>query len=68
MKTKGGSEFSMKPWIEHCRRLTFLLRLRSVKMVGLFLVTTIGIAVLVDLWALFDIRRGLDMVTSLYKE
>lgn len=37
----------------------------SVKMVGLFLVLTIGIAVLVDLWALFDIRRGLDMVQYL---
>lgn len=36
----------------------------SVKMVGLFLVAAIGIAVLVDLWSLFDIRRGLEMVTS----
>ncbi|KAG0179181.1 hypothetical protein DFQ28_002385 [Apophysomyces sp. BC1034] len=33
----------------------------SVKMVGLFLVLTIGIAVLVDLWNLLDIRRGLTM-------
>ncbi|SAL96727.1 hypothetical protein [Absidia glauca] len=33
----------------------------SVKMVGLFLVAAIGIAVLVDLWSLFDIRRGLEM-------
>jgi dolichyl-phosphate-mannose--protein O-mannosyl transferase len=34
----------------------------SVKMVGLFLVAAIGVAVLVDLWSLFDIRRGLEMV------
>ncbi|CAO3651446.1 unnamed protein product [Cunninghamella echinulata] len=33
----------------------------SVKMVGLLLVAVIGICVLVDLWALLDIRRGLDM-------
>ncbi|KAI9258774.1 O-mannosyltransferase [Phascolomyces articulosus] len=33
----------------------------SVKMVGLFVVTTIGICVLVDLWGLLDIKRGLTM-------
>lgn len=35
-------------------------------MVGLLLVAVIGIAVLVDLWALLDIRRGLDMVIDIY--
>ena len=34
----------------------------SVKLVGLFVVTTIGICVLVDLWELMDIKRGLTMV------
>ncbi|OBZ91120.1 Dolichyl-phosphate-mannose--protein mannosyltransferase 4 [Choanephora cucurbitarum] len=33
----------------------------SVKMVGLFLVALIGIAVICDLWNLLDIRRGLTM-------
>ncbi|KAG2215490.1 hypothetical protein INT45_012085 [Circinella minor] len=33
----------------------------SVKLVGLFVVTTIGICVLVDLWELMDIKRGLTM-------
>ncbi|ORX55154.1 family 39 glycosyltransferase [Hesseltinella vesiculosa] len=33
----------------------------SIKMVGLFVVTAIGISVLVDLWALLDIQRGLTM-------
>ena len=36
----------------------------SVKMVGLFLVALIGIAVICDLWNLLDIRRGLTMVSS----
>ncbi|CAG8457563.1 10972_t:CDS:10 [Ambispora gerdemannii] len=33
----------------------------SVKMVGLFTFATIGVAVLVDLWELLDIQRGLTM-------
>ncbi|KAF9163839.1 hypothetical protein DFQ26_002095 [Actinomortierella ambigua] len=33
----------------------------SVKMVGLFTVATVGMAVLYDLWNLLDIRRGLKM-------
>ena len=33
------------------------------KMVGLFTVACIGIAVLFDLWELLDIRRGLSMVS-----
>ncbi|CDH58914.1 glycosyltransferase family 39 protein [Lichtheimia corymbifera JMRC:FSU:9682] len=33
----------------------------SVKMVGLFVVATIGVCVLVDLWDLMDIKRGLTM-------
>ncbi|GAB5591503.1 Dolichyl-phosphate-mannose--protein mannosyltransferase 4 [Umbelopsis nana] len=33
----------------------------SVKMVGLFLVAAIGLAVLSDLWSLMDIKRGLEM-------
>ncbi|KAI8141824.1 glycosyltransferase family 39 protein [Fennellomyces sp. T-0311] len=33
----------------------------SVKLVGLFVVATIGICVLVDLWELLDIKRGLTM-------
>ncbi|RUS30488.1 glycosyltransferase family 39 protein [Jimgerdemannia flammicorona] len=33
----------------------------SVKMVGLLLIATIGVAVLYDLWNLLDIRRGLTM-------
>lgn len=35
----------------------------SVKMVGLFVVATIGVCVLVDLWDLMDIKRGLTMVS-----
>ncbi|KAK9765558.1 Dolichyl-phosphate-mannose--protein mannosyltransferase 4 [Basidiobolus ranarum] len=33
----------------------------SVKMVGLFVVGLVGISVLVDLWRLLDVRRGLTM-------
>ncbi|KAI9322162.1 glycosyltransferase family 39 protein [Dichotomocladium elegans] len=33
----------------------------SVKMVGLFVVASIGVCVLVDLWELLDINRGLSM-------
>ncbi|KAF9365882.1 hypothetical protein BGX34_007831, partial [Mortierella sp. NVP85] len=33
----------------------------NVKMVGLFTVATIGVAVIWDLWVLLDIRRGLTM-------
>ncbi|ORZ03032.1 putative PMT4-dolichyl-phosphate-mannose--protein O-mannosyltransferase [Syncephalastrum racemosum] len=33
----------------------------SVKLVGLFVVGSIGVCVLVDLWALLDIKRGLSM-------
>jgi len=38
----------------------------SVKMVGLFTVMTIGVAVLIDLWNLLDIERGLSMVRLLF--
>lgn len=34
-------------------------------MVGLFVVATIGVCVLVDLWDLMDIKRGLTMVSWL---
>ena len=33
-----------------------------VKMVGLFTVATVGIATLIDLWELLDIKRGHSMV------
>ncbi|KAL0087197.1 glycosyltransferase family 39 protein [Phycomyces blakesleeanus] len=33
----------------------------SVKMVGLFIVATVGVSVLVDLWGLLDLQRGLSM-------
>lgn len=36
----------------------------SCKMVGLFTFLTVGTAVLVDLWGLMDIRRGLSMVSA----
>ena len=35
---------------------------RSVKMVGLFIVGSIGVAVVVDLWNLLDVRNGLLLV------
>ncbi|KAJ1565233.1 hypothetical protein HK096_003889 [Nowakowskiella sp. JEL0078] len=35
--------------------------LKSVKLVGLFTVATVGIAVITDLWRLMDIRRGLSL-------
>ncbi|ORZ25921.1 Dolichyl-phosphate-mannose-protein mannosyltransferase-domain-containing protein [Absidia repens] len=54
-------EFSSSWWIWLVATGVNMALTLSVKMVGLFLVATIGIAVLVDLWALFDIRRGLDM-------
>ncbi|KAI8097247.1 O-mannosyltransferase [Halteromyces radiatus] len=54
-------EFSSKWWFWLIATGINMALTLSVKMVGLFLVVTIGIAVLVDLWSLFDIRRGLDM-------
>jgi dolichyl-phosphate-mannose-protein mannosyltransferase len=35
----------------------------GVKMVGLFMVGTIGIAVVIDLWKILDIKRGLTNVS-----
>jgi dolichyl-phosphate-mannose-protein mannosyltransferase len=37
----------------------------SVKMVGLFLVAAIGLAVVSDLWSLMDVKRGLELVNIL---
>ncbi|KAI9098296.1 Dolichyl-phosphate-mannose-protein mannosyltransferase-domain-containing protein [Phlyctochytrium arcticum] len=39
----------------------FLACTTGVKMVGLFTVAAIGVAVLIDLWNLLDIRRGLSL-------
>ncbi|KAJ3388379.1 hypothetical protein HDU84_009813 [Entophlyctis sp. JEL0112] len=41
--------------------LVFLLICFRIKMVGLFTIGVIGIAVLVDLWRILDIERGLTM-------
>lgn len=35
----------------------------SVKMVGLFLVAAIGLAVVLDLWGMMDFKRGLELVS-----
>jgi dolichyl-phosphate-mannose-protein mannosyltransferase len=36
----------------------------GVKMVGLFVVVSVGICVLVELWELLNIEKGLSMVIS----
>jgi dolichyl-phosphate-mannose--protein O-mannosyl transferase len=35
----------------------------QVKMVGLFLVASVGIATVIDLWELSDLKRGLSLVS-----
>ncbi|OZJ04054.1 hypothetical protein BZG36_03562 [Bifiguratus adelaidae] len=54
-------EFTFEWWGWLISSGVFMALTTSVKMVGLFLVATIGIAVLVDLWTLLDIRRGLTV-------
>lgn len=54
-------EYSMEWWGWLCGCGTFMALTLSVKMVGLFTVGLIGIAVLWDLWGKMDIRRGLTM-------
>ncbi|RIA96567.1 glycosyltransferase family 39 protein [Glomus cerebriforme] len=54
-------EFSNEWWIWLVTSGVSLGLTISVKMVGLFTVMTIGVAVLIDLWNLLDIKRGLTM-------
>ncbi|RGB36070.1 glycosyltransferase family 39 protein [Rhizophagus diaphanus] len=54
-------EFSNEWWIWLVASGVSLGLTIGVKMVGLFTVMTIGVAVLVDLWNLLDINRGLTM-------
>ncbi|KAI8379726.1 glycosyltransferase family 39 protein [Radiomyces spectabilis] len=54
-------EFSGSWWFWLFATGTTMALTLSVKMVGLFLVAAIGISVLVDLWELFDLKRGLSM-------
>ncbi|CAI2185386.1 19719_t:CDS:2 [Funneliformis geosporum] len=55
-------EFSNEWWLWLVASGVFLGLTASVKMVGLFTVMTIGVAVLIDLWNLLDIERGLTMI------
>ncbi|CAG8562246.1 1640_t:CDS:10 [Funneliformis caledonium] len=55
-------EFSNEWWFWLVTSGVFLGLTTSVKMVGLFTVMTIGVAVLIDLWNLLDIERGLTMI------
>lgn len=43
----------------------FLSLTISCKMVGLFAFMTVGFAVVLDLWQLLDVRRGLSIVRAL---
>ncbi|KAF0357977.1 glycosyltransferase family 39 protein [Gigaspora margarita] len=54
-------EFSNEWWFWMIASGVTLGLTLSVKLVGLFTVLTIGIAVIVDLWNLLDIKRGLTM-------
>ncbi|KAG0343686.1 hypothetical protein BG004_005079 [Podila humilis] len=59
-KTRNNP-FSQSWWFWLVATGFFIGMTTSVKMVGLFTVATIGIAVLFDLWELLDIRRKLTM-------
>ncbi|KAG9303275.1 hypothetical protein G9A89_013601 [Geosiphon pyriformis] len=54
-------EFSREWWVWLITTGVLLSLTASVKMVGLFTVATIGVAVVYDLWELLDIQRGLTM-------
>ncbi|GBB86163.1 hypothetical protein RclHR1_01260034 [Rhizophagus clarus] len=54
-------EFSNEWWVWLITTGVSLGLTIGVKMVGLFTVMTIGVAVLIDLWNLLDINRGLTM-------
>ncbi|KAI9492559.1 glycosyltransferase family 39 protein [Zychaea mexicana] len=54
-------EFTRSWWFWLVTTGVMMAMTLSVKLVGLFVVATIGICVLVDLWELLDIRRGLPM-------
>jgi len=56
------SEFSPKWWAWLFATGTFLACTLGCKMVGLLTFATIGTGVLIDLWQLLDIRKGLTMV------
>lgn len=55
-------EFTRRWWTWMILTGVFLSLTISCKMVGLFAFMTVGTAVLVDMWNLLDIRRGLTMV------
>ncbi|KFH62764.1 dolichyl-phosphate-mannose-protein mannosyltransferase [Podila verticillata NRRL 6337] len=59
-KTRNNP-FSTKWWTWMVATGFFIGMTTSVKMVGLFTVATVGVAVLWDLWELLDIRRKLTM-------
>ncbi|KAI9022268.1 glycosyltransferase family 39 protein [Phycomyces nitens] len=54
-------EFSVKWWSWLILSGVMMAMTLSVKMVGLFIVATVGVSVLVDLWRLLDLQRGLSM-------
>ncbi|KAF9952125.1 hypothetical protein BGZ70_000719, partial [Mortierella alpina] len=56
-----NSPFSVRWWSWLIATGVSIALTTSVKMVGLFTVATIGVAVLCDLWDLLDIRRRLTM-------
>ncbi|KAJ3238533.1 hypothetical protein HDU81_007629 [Chytriomyces hyalinus] len=60
------SPFSFQWWFWMSMTGVSLALTLGVKMVGLFTIAVVGIAVLIDLWRLLDIDRGLNM-TQFYK-
>jgi dolichyl-phosphate-mannose--protein O-mannosyl transferase len=61
----GRSEFTQAWWAWLVATGVFLAFTISCKMVGLFMFLTVGSAVIVDLWNILDVRRGLTMVSDL---
>ena len=57
------SEFSPEWWTWLVLTGVFLACSLGCKMVGLFTFMTIGVAVLVDLWDILDIKKGHSMVS-----
>ena len=55
------AEFSARWWTWLCATGISLALTISCKMVGLFTFATVGGAVVLDLWDLFDLRRGLTL-------
>ncbi|ORX48846.1 glycosyltransferase family 39 protein, partial [Hesseltinella vesiculosa] len=60
------SSFTRQWWLWLTLTGVFLACTISVKMVGTFVIVTIGMAVAIDLWELLDYNYGLPMVRTLF--